>query len=184
MNRFFNRCRRRQQNLSLLASGALSDAEKNELEQHLADCPECRSYFQQLQSVTKSLADYRESVANVEPTQAAKQRWARAIKAAARPELAEPQKSAPSAVNWFHELFWSSRRAWVGIAAAWFLMWWINWERPQIHNATGTIAVTQTFTEERRMLAELMPVSNSEPAEEPHRKPPPHSERQKPWVTV
>ena len=184
MNGFFNQCRRRRQSLSLLASGALPETEKNELERHLADCPDCRNHFQQLKGVTNSLADYRESVASLEPTQAAKQRWARTIQAAGQPKRIEMQKPAPSLTKWWHELFWSSRRAWAGIAAAWLLMWWMNWERPPVHDVAGAFIVTQTFSEERRMLAELMPISNSESADEPRRKPSPHSERQRPWVTA
>jgi anti-sigma factor RsiW len=181
MNDFFNPCRRYRQGLSLLAGGGLPEMEKNEIERHLTDCADCRNNFQQLKGVTKSLADYRESARSVEPTQAARQRWAKAIRAAAQSQRVEPEISNSSWNQWWNELFWSCRRAWVGIAAAWFVIWWVNWEPSQTHGAiASSTQATQTFAEQRRFLAELMPVGNSESAEEPRRKP--RSETQRPWL--
>jgi anti-sigma factor RsiW len=169
MNWFGNQCRRWKQSLSLLASGELPESEREKTERHLRDCADCRSYYEQIKNVTQSLADYRESVAAVEPTQAATQRWAWAIK------TADGVKSKPSWREWWHELCWSCRYAWGGFATLWLVMWMINREPPEIQGATAS-AATQTFAEERRMLAELLPVAHVEPADEPRRKGSPRSE--------
>lgn len=182
MKWFSNQCHRRRQSLSLLAGGALPASERKELERHLVVCPDCRNHYDQIKGVAVSLAEYRASVAGLEPTQAERRRWARAIRTASHPEGLGRGLPKPDEGGWWHELFWSCRHAWGGIAALWLVMWAVNWERPQIHNAAVTSAVTQTFGEERRMLAELLPPTAREPAEAPRRKPSPHSEKSKPWL--
>lgn len=182
MKWFSNQCHRRRQSLSLLASGALPESERKEMERHLVDCPDCRSHYEQIKSVAVSLADYRASVANFEPTQAARRHWARAIRAASQSEGVERGQPKLARGGWWHELFWTCRHAWGGIAALWLVMWAVNWERPQIHEAAASATITQTFREERQMLAELLPPTAREPAEAPRRKPSPHSEKSKPWL--
>ena len=48
-------CTRHRPNLCLLASGVLPASERAALERHLAACPDCRTYFAEIQSVTASL---------------------------------------------------------------------------------------------------------------------------------
>jgi len=183
MNWFLTRCHRHRQNLSLLAAGALPEPDKVVIERHLADCPACRSHYQQILHVTASIADFRRSVAGVEPTPAARQHWARAIKAAGR--VGNPGEAEPSRGTWWHELCWSCRYAWGGFTALWIAMLIINWEeRPSVYNAAPATAITQTFAEERRLLAELIMPAPAEPAEKPRSKPGPRSEADRPFVTV
>jgi anti-sigma factor RsiW len=183
MNWLFNQCRRRRQNLCLLASGALPEMERDDLESHLAACADCRSHYEQIKSLTASLADYRDSVASLEPSQAARQTWARAMRAASQPQrTGESRPPVPTRSGWWREIFWPCRHAWGGIAALWFVMWMLNWGQPAIHDGTAPVVITQTFEEQRRLLAELIPATDREPADAPRRQPPPHSERQRPWV--
>lgn len=187
MNLFWNRCRRHRQSLCLLAADALPEAQRIELEQHLAACADCRSRYAQVESVTESFAAYRGSVASLEPSPAARQNWALAIRKASQSQPSAQGKPKPSLALWWRELIWPCRRTWGGIAALWLLMWAANWERPGLRDAAGsssvaTSAMTQSFEEERRLLAELIPPADPEPAEAPRRKPSPRSEIQKPQV--
>jgi hypothetical protein len=61
-------------------------------------------------------------------------------------------------------------------------MWMVNWGQPKARDATAPATITQTFDEQRRVLAELIPATDREPAEAPRRTPLPHSEWQRPRV--
>jgi anti-sigma factor RsiW len=187
MNWFFNPCRHQRQNLRLLAAGVLPEREQRETKRHMAGCADCQAHYQQIRNLAASLADYRGSVAGVEPTPAARQRWARALRSASRSESAGRDDLKAGLARWWGELFHPYRRAWGGIAALWLVMWAVNWERPGSHGASGAGSsappvITQTFEEERRMLAELIPPADREPADAPRRKPSPRSERPTPWL--
>jgi hypothetical protein len=185
MKWFLSRCRRRQQDISLLAGGALSGAERSEIESHLAVCADCRAQYERIKSVTVPLSGLRASVAQIEPRVAAQQRWARDIRAAGAQGVAGPMEPDRSFNDWWRELFWSCRHVWGGIAALWLVMWAVNWGQPGSHAAAASGSppvITQTFEEEREALAELLPPFDREPAEPPRRNPPPHSERQRAWI--
>jgi len=187
MNWFPNQCRRFRQSLSLLAGGALPARERDEVERHLADCADCHRHYEQIKNLTASLADYRNSVAGLEPTPAARQQWARAIRAASQPEGASRDNREQSTARWWHEVFGRGRSAWVGIAVLWIVMWAVNWGRPGSDASTGAGSalapvITQTFEEQQRLLAELIPPSDREPAATPRRKRSPRSEGQRPWL--
>jgi hypothetical protein len=61
-------------------------------------------------------------------------------------------------------------------------MWVVNWGHPAIHDGTAPSAITQTFEEQKRLLAELIPATDREPADAPRRPPRPHSEGQRRWL--
>ncbi len=195
MKWFANSCRGHRQTIALLASGVLAEAERIELAKHLVICAQCRKYSGELQAVIQPLAGWKETFAEIEPRQAARLRWTRMVMEAHRPfthiwgEGEERKHSIASGnliIGWWRELIWPQRRAWAGIAALWLVMWALNWGSPgtaggKVSAATAPMAA-QTFEEERRMLAELFPPVEREPAEAPRRKPAPHSDWQKPWV--
>jgi len=195
MNWFWNRCRRQQAKLSLLASGVLSESERIEIERHLVSCADCRSHYDQIKIVTASLAIFRGSMTDCEPSPAARQHWAQAIRAArSSPSLPLGVRGSdlgnrpkPSFARLCGQLFWPCRHAWGAIAVAWFVMWAVNWGQPATGDAArpqsaNRPAITQTFAEEQRLLAQLIPPFDRDPAEAPPRKPLPHSEAQTPWL--
>ena len=73
MKWFGNRCRRCQ-DVSLLAAGALNEEEKIELENHLAACQECRSYFAEIKTLIVPLAGWENNLSPIEATPAARMR--------------------------------------------------------------------------------------------------------------
>jgi hypothetical protein len=84
----------------------------------------------------------------------------------------------------WRELIWPCRRAWAGIAALWVVMWGINRGLSDTQNAALNVssvsapALFEALEEQRRMLTELIPPANSQPAEPPRRNPRPRSDRQ------
>src|SRR5262245_21936862 len=81
-----NGCERFRESLGLLASSALPDAEGAAVEAHLAACPDCRQYFEELRSLTVPLANWERSFAQIEPTPALQQRWRNAVVSAGESE--------------------------------------------------------------------------------------------------
>ena len=122
MKRFFNPCRRYRKDLSLLASGVLADAESGEVKSHLAACPACWNYYAEMKAVTASLANGPQNLAQLQPTPAARNRWAREIRAAGKPEPICRLTPAEAFREWCHDVIWSSRRVWAGLAAVWLLI--------------------------------------------------------------
>jgi anti-sigma factor RsiW len=187
VNWFLNRCRRRRQDLYLLAGGVLPETERDEIERHLAECDGCRRHYAQIKGVAVSLAEYRESLGGLEPTQAARRDWARAIRTAGKSEGDGRGKTVNSPGGWWREVFRPHRQAWAGIAALWLVMWLVNWGRSGSDvgartDSTPASAMTQSFDEQRRLLAVLIQPAEAEPADAPRRQLPPHSARQRPWL--
>src|SRR5580700_4614579 len=90
MKWIWNRCRRRQ-DVSLLASCALGQEEKSELERHLAACEECRTCFGEIKTLTAPFAGWEKNLSAIEPTPAARMRWAKAVQdAGAPPAIRQP----------------------------------------------------------------------------------------------
>jgi anti-sigma factor RsiW len=82
MKWFFNPCRHYRQSISLLAGGALPESERDAIKKHLTACADCRKYYEDLTAVSQTLANWADNFASLEPTAAAKTRWAQAIQAA------------------------------------------------------------------------------------------------------
>ena len=179
MNRFSKHCERYREASSLLAVGALPDAERSEVENHLALCADCRDYSERIKGLAAPFATWKQSLAQIEPTPAARLRWAKAVRSTAGGH-AEPAKSSS---NWWNDIIWPARHAWGGIAAVWLVMWALNWERPTVSRAGSSAAhsptplMLQARAEQRRLLAELIPPAKEPAAEPPPRNPQPRSER-------
>jgi hypothetical protein len=182
MKRLDHPCERYRERLSLLASGALSQSEQGDVDLHLSECAGCREYFDELKRVTAPLGTWENTFARVEPSQAARLRWAREIKAAEVPQPTPFAMKFSLSVLW-RELIWPCRRAWTGMAALWVVMLWINFGDSD-HRAASLIARSkpapgtwQALEEQRRLLAELIPPGTSQRSEPPRREPRPRSER-------
>ena len=119
MKRFFNPCRRYRPDLALLAAGALPDADRAPIENHLAACAACRQHLAELRGTTASLASWAEASPVLEPSASARNRWKQAIRLAASSTQSQPVAAAPRLGNWWQDVIWSSRRVWVGLATVW-----------------------------------------------------------------
>jgi len=58
MKRLFNQCGRYRRSISLLASGALPERDRDAVENHLAACAGCRKYYEEIKSVSAPLAGW------------------------------------------------------------------------------------------------------------------------------
>src|SRR2546425_9842716 len=117
MNWFFKPCRRYRQNICLLASNALEEEQKEETQNHLASCADCRKYFEELKAVTRPLSSWEKSFAQLEATPSLQVRWTKAIQAETK---AKSRSSAPmpSPHNWREGLV-SLRWHLAGMGALW-----------------------------------------------------------------
>jgi len=173
-------CRRRE--ICLFAAGALPEAERPEMERHLAACSGCRNYYNEIKALAAPLANWEKPLAQIEPTQAMRARWAGAVQESAggamgkfglRGSAALPgclKESAAEAAarepllksflrNVWRELIWPCRRAWVGLAAVWLGLLAANARLadPQLAGArpSSAAAMMQSWEEQTRVLAEL-----------------------------
>jgi anti-sigma factor RsiW len=188
MKWLWNPCRR-QQDLSLLAAGALDAAEKLELENHLAACEECRSYYHGIRKLTAPLAAWDKDLSPIEATTDMQNRWARAIQAADTPTVADQPSLKEVCQFIWRELIRPSRYAWGGMAAAWLVMLAIDGSLAD-HKATETQtqasspqAIMQAWEEQNRIMAELTQPDLAVPAP-PQILPRPRSERKRTWNII
>jgi anti-sigma factor RsiW len=183
MKWFRNPCRSRRREISLFATGALPEQDRPEMERHLAACSSCRSYCNEIKALAAPLAGWEKNLAQIEPTQVMRTRWAGAVQASTaqaaagksglRGSAALPgwvQGSAAQAGargslpknifrNVWREMIWPCRRAWVGLAAVWLALLAVNarLSDPQSAGArsSSAAAMVQSWEEQTRVLAEL-----------------------------
>jgi hypothetical protein len=122
MKWLFNPCRRYRQGICLLAGGALASSASDEVKNHLAACRDCRNCYEEMKAVTTPLANWQQDLAHLQPTQAARNRWAKAVQAAGGPEPVRRPTPAVAFCEWWQAVIWSSRRVWAGLAVVWVLI--------------------------------------------------------------
>ena len=191
MKRLSNECVHHRQQICLLASGALPEAERVEVENHLSNCTDCRVYYDGIKSVASPLADWEKHFASIEPSQAQQIRWAKAIKEASE---VKPKRSVSPVfvlqVLW-SELIWPVRRVWAGLAIAWVFIVIVNHNlsegRPvaMAKDARPAADMFLAWREQELVLAELVGKAEPTIAEPPKQSmPQPRSERSQTWATV
>lgn len=160
MKRFFDPCRQQRQNIALLAAGALPEAEKGQIEKHLAACADCRKYFEEIKAVTTPLANWADDLAQFQPSQFARTRWSKAILAAGRPEPIHRFTPAAAVCKWWREVIWSHRRVWAGLAAIWVMIFVGNLSLPghgqSLAGRSSPQEMITAFKNQQRILAELL----------------------------
>jgi anti-sigma factor RsiW len=119
MSTFFNRCGGYRENLCLLASGVLPDAERSALEDHLASCANCKNYYNTIKSTARTLADWEGAFVHVGPNQKMEERWAKDFQTAIEPVRSRPATLIFSVFDWCHDMIWPCRRIWAGFAVVW-----------------------------------------------------------------
>src|SRR5579872_1060049 len=190
MKWLLSRCDRHRESLRLLAGGALPEQERAGVESHLAACGGCRKYCDEIRQVTAPLANWERKFAHIEPDQAARMRWAKALQAAGQSDPIRRLTLATVFSKIWRELIWPCRRAWAGMAALWLVLWAVNSgmsDAPQAAmtaRAPSTAEMFQALEEQRRTLAELLPPANSQPAEPRRHNTQPRSERRLKVLTV
>lgn len=122
INRLFNPCAPYRQEISLLANNVLPEREKGRIEQHLAVCVDCSKYFTEIKSITATMALAQAKLAPLQPTPAARARWAAAIHAAGNPEPSRKIAPAMTLRAWYLEVIHPYRSAWTTLAAVWVLI--------------------------------------------------------------
>ena len=126
MKRFFKPCGDYRESLCLLASGVLPRQELAHLEAHLAACDECRAHCAELRSVARPLANWEETFAKVEPSQAAQASWAKDFSAALAPARSVWPEALSSVLDWCKDMVWPCRRIWTGLAVVWLALLMVN----------------------------------------------------------
>jgi len=164
-------CGRWRRNISLRECGALSRQEQRELEDHLASCAACTEFLNELKTVGRSLTQWKQSVAKIEPAPAAKARWAMAIRAVIKPSLNHESGLRKFFSELWYELVLPCRGRLAGVAAACLVMWGIN---SGMFNSQGRLALPQApvpsvtwqnLREQKQLLAELMQGRETTPPE-------------------
>src|SRR2546425_3840034 len=107
-------CRDQGENISLLATGLLPDAEQASLREHLARCASCHQYYEEIVSLTGKLKQWA-SPPPVEAGAPFRARWMRAVENVDHP--AKPWLAA--VICRWGEWLWPSPLAWGGMVAVW-----------------------------------------------------------------
>lgn len=155
-----NSCRGHRENVSLLASGALPEAEHTSVRDHLAHCAPCRQYYEEMARLSGEFRQW----ARTEPPEAAsasfRAGWMRAIETA---DSDSPTRTSFAALlSRWNEWLWPSPVAWGALAAAWVCLLSIQWtmspQRAPGHElarspSSGTVV---TFAQRQRELSSLL----------------------------
>jgi len=80
VNWWFNRCRRYQEPIALLAAGLGSETEQRRAERHLENCAACREQFREFSRLATGLARLKAEAEQVRPSSQLRGRWAEQIK--------------------------------------------------------------------------------------------------------
>jgi anti-sigma factor RsiW len=169
-----NSCKPHRESLCLLASGALPESERPEIEAHLAACADCRRYFNELRSLAVPLANWEKGFAHIEPGPSFQRRWENAILSADQSKSARSPATKIDLQKFWREWLRPFRYAWAGMAALWLVMASMNFGLSRSEpnrigaQARSTPETLQAFEEQRRVLAELVS-SENDPVAPPHR---------------
>ncbi len=183
MKWFLNPCRRHRESLCLLASGLLPESDRAGIENHLAQCVNCRSYYDEVRAVTAPLAGWERHFAHIEPDTAVHFRLAKAAAPAGKPESVRRLRPGIVLLGCWQQLIWPSRRIWAGLAAVWVAILIANFS---MHEHSPGVAMKSSPTQEmivawrqqERLLAELMGPNETQAARPPKPlSPQPRSER-------
>jgi hypothetical protein len=191
MKWFWNPCRRHRRSICLLAVGMLVEWETSKLRAHLAECADCRKYYDEMVLLAKPLAGWETNFAHVEPTRDAQIRWEKAIQAAAdvnqrkHPvgELTFAATLANAIRLSFLELVWRCRQVWTGLAAVWVVILAVNFSARDTElvarkSPPPTRETILAWRQQERLLAELIGPNEPHVAQPPKPfSPRPSSER-------
>jgi anti-sigma factor RsiW len=136
MNWLFNKCRRHETGLSLLAAGALPEDEQQPLSLHLAQCAACRARLESLQQLSTRLADLAEHLPQAGAPESLRRRWMTAVRAPAAPPAPVPADEGA-----FSAWLTGRRLAMGSLAATWALVLFFRFSAPEA--AAPAVAAAQ-----------------------------------------
>jgi|SRR6266850_4002349 len=194
-----NPCREHRENVSLLASGALRETKDSPLRDHLARCPQCRQYYEEIASLSADFQLWASTETPIEADPAFRARWMRSVQSADRParrgERPREQQQVQSAniqtrtslaalISRWSESFWPSPLAWAALAAVWVCLLSLQWAAAPRRAGDQELARSPssrrqvTFAQRQRELSSLLESSVQTPAPKAADSPPrPHSQR-------
>ncbi len=187
MRRLLNSCCDHRENISLLASSALPEAEQAPLRDHLAHCAPCRQYYEEMAKLTGEIQQWVSTEPPVEPHAAFSARWLRSIHA-----VDAPRRTALAAlISRGREWLWPSPAAWGALAAVWVCLLLLQWATPA-SRATGSERarsssgghITMTFAQRQRELSSLLESLAPPPPPSRPDSPRPRSQRRAESVTT
>ena len=129
VNWLFNKCRRYEESLSLLAADALDASERAAVETHLAGCPVCRAKLAQLQHLTRGLAEANRRFADIEAPVSLRRRWMSEVRGSARARDSVPMPLIPAWLS-------GRRLAWGSLAAMWMAVLLFRVSAPDLTKPT------------------------------------------------
>ena len=161
MKWFLNPCRHKRESLCLLASGLLPEPDRVRIENHLVECADCRSYFDEIKMVTAPLAAWEKHFAHIEPSAAVQMRPAQATLSASRPESIRRLTPGIILLECWQQLILPSRWIWAGLAVVWLLMLAANLSLhsgPQtaVAKSSPSPEMILSFQQQQKILAELL----------------------------
>jgi anti-sigma factor RsiW len=122
MTRLFNPCRKCRENICALLSGDLPAADRAEAANHLAACADCRTYRDQIGSMTAVLGASDELFSDIKLSEATQMRWAREFESATEPTRSIAARIVLNFLDWTRDMIWPCRRIWAGLAAIWIVI--------------------------------------------------------------
>jgi hypothetical protein len=137
MKWLFNKCRRYEAGVSLLAAGALPKEERTWVAAHLAECAACRARLAELKSLATGLTRLGQSLPQVEPPASLQRRWMKQVRESAKPETVHP--TCADIFGWLS----GRRAAWSSLVAVWGLILFFNVAAPEVQMTShATLPVT------------------------------------------
>jgi len=151
-----NSCREQRENVSLLAGGALPEAEQTSVRDHLADCAQCRQYYDEIARLSAQFQKWAGTEPSVEVRPAFHARWMRSI------QTADAPARTSTLISRWTDLLWPSPAAWGALAAVWVCLLSLQWatsaRQPpgRMHAKTPSSRTEVTFAQRQRELSSLL----------------------------
>ena len=140
-------CRRWREAIRLSVCETVAGEQSSGIQSHLATCPDCRRYAEELRAATAGLRWLGSQ--DVEPRPGFRARWTRAVEKVARPSSFGETAGALAA--WGRGLLQRNLRPGVAIASLWVLALVFRLSAPAVSTSTQTI-VARSPVELFRML--------------------------------
>jgi anti-sigma factor RsiW len=174
----WNSCRGQRQNISLLASGALPAAEQSSARGHLAQCVECRRYYEEIVELSGEFKQWASAQRAAESHTGFRARWMRSVK-----DLPD-RSSLRGLISRGCACLWPSPLAWGALAVVWICLLSLQWATPRQPSTAQELAkktVTPrviTLAQRQRELSSLLDSLLRTPTASQPESPRPRSERQ------
>jgi len=131
VNWLFNKCRRYETSVSLLAAGALPEADREQVLAHFAKCESCRAKVAELVKLARSLTEAGQRLPEVEAPVSLRRRWMAEVRASVRERDSVPTPLLPSWLT-------GRRLAWSSLGAMWAMVLFFRVSAP---NAPKPVSV-------------------------------------------